>query len=467
MNDSTKWQEPPPIEDEEEPLPAAFSEDALAVVWVKRHAKNWRYITPWGAWYRWMGDRWQHDKTQEAFELARNVTREALMWPDCTKAIANRVNSARTAGAMLQFVKADRAVAASTDQWDTHQMLLGVPGGVLDLQSCKLIEPERDHYITKLTSVAPAQGRPERWVSFLDMVTGGNSDIISYLQRFAGYCLTGSTQEHALAFLYGTGANGKTTFVQTLLGILKEYAITAPIETFAESKNERHPTELARMRGARMVVTEETNTGAKWNESRIKTLTGGNRISAHFMRQDDFEFQPEFKLLIAGNHKPNMRTVDEAMKRRMHIVPFTITIPEEDRIAGFADTLISEWPQIMQWALDGCAAWRDFGLAAPEVVREATEKYLQSNDTLGAWLEECCERNGESDGKTLYNNFCDWCQNQGETVWTRRGWSDAMIDRGFELFRRKMGGVITRGFKGVKTRLSASPQVSNKFSDLD
>src|SRR3972149_1278522 len=160
-----------------------------------------------------------------------------------------------------------------------------------------------------------------------------------------------------MAFLYGTGANGKTTLVQTILGIMGDYAITAPIETFAESKNERHSTELARLRGARLVATEETSTGSRWNESRIKTLTGGNRISAHFMRQDDFEFQPEFKLLIAGNHKPQMRAVDEAIKRRMHIVPFTITIPEEDRIKGFGDTLKSEWPQILAWIIQGCAAW--------------------------------------------------------------------------------------------------------------
>ena len=466
MSAVPEYEDLPPLEAEEvEALPAKFSEDYLAQHWIRRHARDWRYVTQWGLWYRWTGDHWVQEKTQAAFDLARNLTREALLWGDITESQKRSVNSARTAGALLQFVKADRAIAATVDQWDKNTMLLGVPGGVVDLTICKLIEAERDQYITKQAAVAPIPGEPTRWLQFLERVTNGNHDITSYLSRFAGYCLTGETREHAMAFLYGTGANGKTTLVQVLLGILGEYAITAPIETFAESKNERHSTELARLRGARLVATEETSTGSRWNESRIKTLTGGNRIAAHFMRQDDFEFQPEFKLLIAGNHKPRMPSVDEAMKRRMHIVPFTVTIPEEERDQHLAEALQREWPQILNWMIQGCAAWRDYHLAPPEAVRDATERYLQSNDTLGAWLEECCEHEGESDGKTLYNSFLDWARSQGESEWTRRGWSDAMIDRGFENYRRKIGGVIIRGFKGVKPRLSASPHIPNKYND--
>ena len=213
------------------------------------------------------------------------------------------------------------------------------------------------------------------------------------------------------------------------------------------------------------MATEETGVGASWNESRIKTLTGGNRISAHFMRQDDFEFTPEFKLLIAGNHKPQMRSVDEAMKRRMHVVPFTVTIPESDRDPHLQDALRKEWPQILYWMIQGCAVWRDYRLAPPEVVRNATELYLQSNDILAAWLDECCEREGETEGKILYQNFASWCDAQGETVWSRRGWSDAMIDKGFENYRRKIAGIVTRGFKGAKLKVAASPQNSNRFND--
>ena len=461
---------PPPEGEEAAPLPEKFSEDHLASHWVKRHGEHWRYVQTWGAWYRWTGDHWHQEKTQEAFDLARNMTREALTWEGCTKQIRSRVNSARTAAAMLQFVKADRKIAATHEQWDTNRMLLGVPGGTVDLNICKFLPAEPDQYITKLTAVTPAKGAPERWLKFLSEVTNGQKDIIDYLQRFAGYCLTGETSEHALAFLYGTGANGKTTLVQTILGILGDYAITAPMETFAESKNERHSTELARLRGARLVATEETSSGSRWNESRIKTLTGGNRISAHYMRQDDFEFQPEFKLLIAGNHKPQMRSVDEAMKRRIHIVPFTVTIPEEERDPHLHDALKKEWPQILNWMIEGCAAWRDYRLAAPEVVKDATNAYLKSNDILGNWLEECCDREGWASSKSLYGSFAAWAEEQGERVWSRRAWADAMGDNGFQPGRARESGSQERGFHGVKLRVgisTASQQYPEKSYGYD
>ena len=455
----------PPDDPEQAPLPAEFSEDALAVIWTKRHAKDWRYISQWDKWYHWTGDRWEEERKKTPIELARNITRQALLMPGLTPAAKLRVNSAKTAHAMLTFVRSDPAIAEVPETFDTNPYLLGVPNGQIDLTQCKYVEAEREAYITKQCAVAPAIGSPMRWLEFLKQVTNGNSDIINYLQRFGGYCLSGDTSEHALGFLYGTGANGKTTFVQCLLGILGQYAITAPIETFAETRSERHSTELARLRGARLVATEETGTGTRWNESRIKTLTGGNRIAAHFMRQDDFEFQPEFKLLIAGNHKPSMRAVDEAMKRRMHIVPFTVTIPEEERDKHLSDKLKAEWPQILHWMIEGHAAWRDYRLAPPEDIRNATEKYLISNDTLGAWLDDCCDRGPHAtDGKVLYDSFVKWCDEQGETPWKRRGFSDAMIDRGFSDFRRRIGGVLIRGFDGLKVRLSASHlSVSNHY----
>ena len=458
-----------PPQEEEPALPERFSEDHLAQHWVKRHGTNWRYVAQWDQWMRWTGDHWEQEKKKGAIELARNITREALMWPGLTPAAKLRVNSARTAHAMLTFVRSDTAIASIPEQYDTNPNLLGVPNGQIDLETCKYVEAEKGAYITKQCAVAPLAKSAPIWLDFLGRVTAGNADLISYLQRFSGYCLCGSTGEHALAFLYGTGANGKTTFVQCLLGILGNYALTAPIETFAETRNERHSTELARLRGARLVATEETGTGTRWNESRIKTLTGGNRIAAHFMRQDDFEFQPEFKLLIAGNHKPSMRSVDEAMKRRMHIVPFTVTIPEEDRDKHLSDKLREEWPQILNWMIEGHAAWRDYGLAPPEDVRNATEKYLINNDTLGAWLDDRCLREGSLDGKSLYNDYVQWCDEQGESPWKRRGWSDAMIDRGFSDFNRRVNGTVTRGFDGIRLR-NPTPlrySASNKFNDLD
>jgi P4 family phage/plasmid primase-like protien len=455
----------PPVEDEPA-LPERFSEDHLAQHWVKRHGLNWRYVAQWDQWLRWAGDHWEQERKKGAIELARNVTREALMWDKISPAARLRVNSAKTAHALLTFVRSDTKIAAVPEQFDTNPYLLGVPNGQIDLETCKYIEAEREAYITKQCSVTPRREIPARWLDFLAQVTAGNADIVSYLQRFSGYCLSGDTSEHALAFLYGTGANGKTTFVQCLLGILGNYALTAPIETFAETRSERHSTELARLRGARLVATEETGTGTRWNESRIKTLTGGNRIAAHFMRQDDFEFQPEFKLLIAGNHKPSMRSVDEAMKRRMHIVPFTVTIPEEDRDKHLGDKLRVEWPQILNWMIEGHAAWKDYGLAPPEDIRNATEKYLNSEDILGQWIEDCTITSGEFvRSRELYDSFTQWCDSQGEQPWKQKTFSSRLMDKGFQDDRTMHG----RGFRGLKLKMSQQSVMphSRKFNDLD
>ena len=463
---------PPDDEATDDPLPAEFSEDALAVHWVKKHGRDWRFIDQWGAWYRWNGHIWEQERTKQAVELARTITRQALMWPGLTPAARLRVNSAKMAHAMLQFVRSDRLIAAVPEQFDNNPYLLGVPNGQIDLKTGSHTEGNRESYITKQCAVRPQTGEPTLWLEFLNRVTEGNESVCGYLQRFSGYCLSGDTSEHALAFLYGTGANGKTTFVQCLLGILGGYAITAPIETFAETRTERHSTELARLKGARLVATEETGTGTRWNESRVKTLTGGNRISAHFMRQDDFEFQPEFKLLVAGNHKPTMRSVDEAMRRRVHIVPFTVTIPEAERDPHLTQKLQAEWPKILNWMINGHAMWREKRLSPPQDVRDATEKYLTSNDLLGAWLDDRCEREGSLDGKTLYNDFLHWCEEQGETPWKRRGWSDAMINKGFIDFNRRLNGTVTRGFEGVKLKnptdhsSSLRYTASSKFNDL-
>jgi len=182
--------------------------------------------------------------------------------------------------------------------------------------------------------------------------------------------MTGVTTEHVLFFLYGTGANGKGIFLRTLAAIWGDYAVTASMDVFTEGKYERHPTELARLRGARLVIAQETEKGRHWNESRLKALTGGDKITARFMRQDFFEFTPQFKLMIAGNHKPSLKTVDEANRRRIQMIPFTVTIPEAERDLNLFNKLKPEWPGILRWALNGCLEWQRLGLAPPPVVRD-------------------------------------------------------------------------------------------------
>ena len=230
---------------------------------------------------------------------------------------------------------------------------------------------------------------------FLERVTDDKRELQDFLQRICGYGLTGVTCEHAMFFLYGTGANGKSVFVNTILGMMGDYAKTAPIETFIDSKNQAHPTDVASLQGARLVTAVETEDGRRWAESKLKALTGGDRIAARYMRQDFFQFTPAFKLVVAGNHKPGLRSVDEAIRRRFNLVPFTVTIPAAERDPELMERLKAEWPGILQWAIDGCIVWQCGGLNTPAVVETATKEYFTAEDALARWLEERTQkRNG-------------------------------------------------------------------------
>lgn len=434
--------------------PQALSHDALAEHFIDKHGEDWRYVAPWGQWFEWAGDRWRQDVTESHVGLAKHVTRDALTWPEAKELTASSkrdINSIGTAKALLSLARG--GCAATTDQWDTDPWLLGVPGGVLELQSGKMLEAERGQYITKQCPVAPAAGTPKRWLEFLHQVTDDNEPLIAFLHRCAGYWLTGSAREHSLTFLYGTGANGKSVFMRTLGGILGvdslQYAASCQMVVFTESKVERHSTELARLRGARLVMAEETAGGAKWDQAKIQWLTGEGSVTARFMRQDDFTFKPQFKLLFAGNHKPQLRSVDEAIKRRFHLVPFTVTIPLERRDHQLYDKLREEWPQILGWMVDGCTEWLRQGLQPPAVITDATNTYLETEDALGQWLEECCERKGTTDSAILFENYRRWCEKNGEHAWSRRAWANAMVERGF-LPRKGSGGVRRLDGVGLK-----------------
>ena len=266
----------------------------------------------------------------------------------------------------------------------------------------------------------------------------------------AGYCLTGSTREHALFFLYGTGANGKSVLLNTLSGVMGDYARSAPIETFTASSMERHPTDLASLRGARLVMAVETEEGRRWAESRIKVLTGGDKIAARFMRQDFFEFVPQFKLVIAGNHKPGLRSVDEAIRRRFHLVPFTVTIPPDERDETLTERLKEEWPGILSWMIEGCQDWLEQGLAPPEIVEAATAAYLEAEDAVTAWLEEACECDPDAweGSSALFASWKAWAEKAGEHPGTMKRLIQSLEARGF-IARRRMNG---RGLEGLRIK---------------
>jgi putative DNA primase/helicase len=214
--------------------------------------------------------------------------------------------------AVERLARSDRRIAATIDQWDADPWLLNTPAGMIDLRTGTMRAQRAGDYMTKLTAIGP-RGDCPLFLGFLDRITGSDPELVAYFRRVLGYALTGATRDHALFFGYGTGANGKSVLLSTVAGILGDYHKTAPIETFNASNVDGHPTDLAMLRGARLVTATETEKGRQWAESRIKSLTGGDRVSARFMRQDFFEYTPQFKLFIAGNQRPGLRSVDEAI----------------------------------------------------------------------------------------------------------------------------------------------------------
>jgi putative DNA primase/helicase len=419
------------IEDEV-PRPPEFSDESLALRFADRHKDRLRYVAAWGRWLEWDGKRWKFEDTLHALDLARAVCREASA--ECNKEkLAMAVASAKTVAAVERLAKADRRLAATVDQWDANIWLLGTPGGTIDLATGKLRDARQDDYITKTTAVMPGGACP-KWRKFLKRITADNESLEKFLQRKSGYALTGSTRDHALFIGHGTGANGKGVYIGATSGAMGDYAVTAPMETFIVSKSDRDPTELAGLRGARLVTATETEEGRRWNESRVKALTGGDKISARFMRQDFFEFVPQFKLLIVGNHKPQLRSVDEAIRRRMNLIPFLVTIPESERDPNLPEILKEEWPGILQWMIEGCAMWLKDGLAPPDIVRTATRKYLEAEDAISQWLAERCDiesKNLVTLSTHLFNDWKAWATAVGEFVGSQKRFSQALLDRGF------------------------------------
>jgi putative DNA primase/helicase len=434
-----------------------FSDESLALRFAELHAADLRYVAAWNKWLIWDGARWQLDDTMASFSLVRKVCRAAAA--QCNKPkVAVALASNKTTAAVASLSRSDRRLAATAEQWDTDPWLLNTPDGVIDLRSGKMRAHQPADYMTKMTAVKPKRSCPiPMWLAFLKKITNNDDDLTRFLQRMMGYALTGSTKEHALFFLHGTGANGKSTLLTVMTGILGDYHMPAAIETFTASHNEHHPTDLAGLRGARLVTSVETEEGRRWAESKIKALTGGDKIAARFMRQDFFEFTPAFKLAIAGNHKPGLRSVDEAIRRRFYLVPFSVVIPAKERDKNLGDRLRAEWPGILAWMIEGCMDWQQHGLAPPSAVTNATAAYLEAEDAFSAWLDEVGERDKDAweTTKMLFASWKLWADNAGEYAGTLKRFIQNMEARGLTPVRHRNA----RGFRGFRLGAAETPDL--------
>jgi putative DNA primase/helicase len=449
---------PTPGLSKDHPAPPPLSEDGLAAAFVARHGRAWRHVTAWGTWMHWSGTHWLPDETHAIREAIRQVCRSHIA-PGTRDSEARRVASERSIRAVECIAAADPAIAVRVADLDAHLFLLNTRSGIVDLKTGELLPHNPARMLTQMTTASLGSSCP-RWLRFLDEVTNGEADLVAYLARLCGYCLTGSTEEHVFAFFHGSGANGKSVFLQAVSQVLGSYAATAPLGTFMASRSDAHPTDLAGLVGKRLVTVTETEAGRAWAETRIKTITGGDPLRARFMGRDFFEFLPTFKLAVAGNHRPRLTGVGEAMRRRMHLIPFTVTIAPERRNKRLLEDLLEERDGILAWMIAGHADWRAKNLAPPAAVLQSAEEYFDDEDVVGQWIDACCVQGPtyRATSGDLYRSWKQWADAAGSEPGSQKSLGDSLRERGF------ISGKAGRecGWIGLAVRRSAPDRGSEE-----
>lgn len=434
------------------------SDIGVADAFAERCALVRRYVSKENLWYVWTGQRWQPDDLLTTQAAVAALCSELSNYETTAKAALDMA-SVQTVSAVERLARFDHRLVASVDHWDRDDLLLNTPGGTIDLRrSGPPVGHRFQDYITRITAIAPSDAGHPLWTATLDRVLPDHQAQV-FLQRFAGYSLSGDTSAHGVLFCYGTGANGKTVVINTLRGILGSYATVAATETFMGGAGDRHPTEIAGLKGFRLVTANETEEGRRWNQSRLAELTGGGPVSARFMRGDFFEFVPKFKLVISSNHRPALRGVNEAIRRRLHLLHFAVTIPESERDPHLEEKLRAEWPAILRWCLDGHALFRERGLQPPASVKAATEDYMSSEDARSRWIDEACERDAGAwtSSKDLFASWCAFARAEGEYLGSQKKLSYDLQDLGF---KRAMNKERTaRGWLGIRLRPSSQEEM--------
>jgi putative DNA primase/helicase len=408
---------------------------------VKDHGQDMRFCHPWKSWLCWDGRRWAVDEVAEICRRVKQTQAALYCWTADTlkqlaaeqitegdeEAEAKRNGEKKKLTALLHHClkwEDDRRITATLNQMksepgipmlpaqlDADPWLLNVEIGTLDLRTGKLQPHRRENLITRLCPVKydPAAKCP-RWDSFVLWAMKGRPSLVEYLRRVVGYCLTADVSEQVLWFLHGNGANGKSTFILTLLRLLGDYAMQAVSELLLARSQETHPTERADLFGRRLVATIETDEGKRLAEALLKQLTGGDRMRARKMRQDFFEMDATWKLFLVANHKPNVRGQDLAVWRRIKLVPFEVTVDPDEKDQHLGNKLKAELPGILNWAVEGCLAWQKDGLQEPAEVSAATRDYQSEQDLLAKFLQECCvlSPHARFQSGALHKAYVEW-----------------------------------------------------------
>lgn len=483
--------DPPSIEELIDHAPR-WTDSANADAIVREHGAGYRYCVEWEAWLAWNGKRWdfspeargrvenaaaltaraEHYRTKgviraleaelrplrleplkkqdEIDRLEKEIKRQSqiLRWHEQSQN-ASRIDAA---------VKILRTrLVVHLHQLDANPWLFNVANGTIDLRTATLLPHDRDHLITQISNIDWEEGATcPTWDAFVSSVMGGNRELVIYLQRLVGYAMTGTTREHILAFFYGTGQNGKSTFMRTVQAMFGEYACAAPRDLlFEDRRGQRHPEELARLYGKRMAVCAEIGEYNRFDEAKVKDLTGGDVLSVRRMRENSWDLTPTHTLFVAGNHKPDVAGQDVGIWRRIRLVPWTVTITEVDK--ALPEKLRAEMPGILRWAAVGCVEWLEGGLTEPEAVRLATLTYQVESDVLGEFLAShvIFEPEGRVSRKVLRERYEEWCKEAGHNPLGAKKIAQRLRERGCTSRNVREGVRFVDGWAGCRMRTEA------------
>lgn len=433
------------------------------------HGPEIRHVPQSGQWYLWSGTHWKVDDALDipglVLHTARGMSRGELdaqnederkawrSWCKHSEGKRNIDNSLALSG-LLDGIKLE------SSRFDADDFVINTPSGVFDVRTLELTPHAKDQYMSRVTRAPYDPGaRCPQWHEFLKTIFDGDDEMIAFIQRAVGYSLTGSCREQCLFFLYGFGANGKSTALNVIRAISANYASHTPFDTFMEQDSDKVRNDIARLQGVRFVSTTEPRAGKRMDEALIKQLTGQDPVTARFLRKEFFEYIPKFKIWISANHKPRIRGTDDGIWRRIRLIPFKIQIPPERQDPDLPVKLEAEFAGIMAWALHGAHLWLVNGMRTPQSVIDATKEYRAENDGVGLFIDAECvvmthvPSPPQTSSATLYSAYCDWIKDLNERPMSAKAFSQILQAKGFELVRTK----AYNAFRGIGLSSKASP----------
>ncbi len=409
---------------------------------VGRHGRDIRYNYSRGVWHVWTGSHWGEDTAGQMDQLAkdtvRSIPQEAVGLEG--EAYTRRLKwgaSSESAGkraAMIELARSEPGIPVLADALDANPWLLNVANGTLDLLTGELRPHDRADLITRcLRTPYDRAAECPTFLGFLDRVFAGNTELISYVQRMIGYALTGSIREQAIFIAHGNGSNGKSTLLNVVSNLLGDYAVQADTESFLERQGDRIREDVAALDGARFVSASETADGKRLSEAFVKKATGGEKLRARRLFENGYTFLPTCKVWLSTNHRPQIIGTDHAIWRRIRLIPFMVTIPDNERDRDLPAKLEAELPGILAWAVEGCRQWLSIGEQPSTAVMQATAQYRRDSDALANWLEDRCElkAGAREQSRELYSDYVSYCDRSGEEALKQRTFGTRLTERGF------------------------------------